>query len=178
LGLSESESDHNLIQDAYEDRIFELTNFFMRRAFGPKLANSKIQRLASLQAIAVDLNLNKSDVNSGRRFDIRSEMNQDSMTELVLSYHKLESELKRYLVSTLDATEAIRLYERWIYLFESFADAFIGHYEQSVFALPLDEEVKLTEQIDATALIAEISDVDGPKKTLHKAYSRFKKLRS
>lgn len=176
IGLSENETDEDTIREAYEDRVFELANFFMMRAFVPKLAIAKIRRLQELKPIGNALDRNSVGESDSIADVFPYQKDEGSLKGCIKSYHDVESQIKQKLASADHAHLAEMLYKRWIEVFYEYAETFVRIYESEKYAAPADEAVKLTDQIDTTALLAELTDHSTPKPMLNSVYSRLKKM--
>jgi hypothetical protein len=176
IGLSEKESNEETIREAYEDKVFELSNFFMLRAFVPKLAIAKIRRLQELRPIGDALKKTTARESDRIAMEFRHQNNERSLKDCIKSYHEVESKIKQGLASATAAHQSEMLYKIWIEVFNAYAKRFVLIYESEIYAEPADEAVKLTDQIDITALLAELTDYSSQKPLINRAYSRLKKM--
>jgi hypothetical protein len=122
LGADASADSEDLI-DAYEEAVFELASFFMRRTFIPKLAKAKISKLQKVGEVArfFEIDLSKIDEPS---FSFSFE-NLSDHRSVIQAYNQAEMKIKLKLSSTSSYTEALSLYASWIQLFNEYSKAFL-----------------------------------------------------
>jgi hypothetical protein len=162
-------------EDAYEEAVFTQASFFMRRAFLPKLARARIQRLQDIQEAAKALNLNL-DKESAEIPVIDEPLGDAPPAEWVKWYNQQEGKVKKPLANTRSAREAIALFEIWITVFEFYRQGFISGFEKYHDPSASLKNVKLAEASVFTTLAG--AQGEEREKILLEEYSRLKRLSS
>jgi hypothetical protein len=114
------------ILEAYEEAVFEQASFFMRRAFIPKLAKARIVKLERIGLASKSLGLDVTHKDQPILIDFSSVKGHQEVLEV---YNRGETHIKLGLANTSSAAEAVRLFESWIELFNTYADYFISFCE-------------------------------------------------
>ena len=181
LRIDANDFDREAARDKLEDQVFELVTYFARRSFLPQLASAKMRRLMELAEIETVLDLKGAEPVGGPSPPEKapektlSISDADHLGLLIRSYHRSEAFLKMNLANTLSPTEAMRLYAQWVDLFQAYALRYIPLYAASAFA-KLPEDVKISVQIDAAQLVAELNHETDPRSVIHLEYSRLCKI--
>jgi len=178
LGLNpEKNYQDDTILDTCEDAVFKEVTFFARRAFLPKLAKKRIERLKDIDTAAQLLKVNFESRH--QEYIPKEKFKEiDNLLSLLFAYHSEESRLKTYLVNVSNPSLASNIYGDWIMLFEHFSVLYIQIFEEVANPGELDSSgIKVTEIIDYNNLLQELKN-DEYGGLASREYFRLKKLRS
>lgn len=155
MGISDSDSlDLDTIEEQYEEEVFKITSFFLNRAFIPKLARAKIERLYKLQDAYAYLSGGENAATSDTKidFDFHS---LASLQQLIAEEQKAEMRLKLALSNAQTAESATIALHQWIQMMEQYAECFIRLFPKLETETP---NVPMTQIVDYGALLAEIKN--------------------
>lgn len=187
IGASEQD-DLESMMERWEDTLFELNTYFMRRAFIPKLASTRRKKLQELSEAGAALQLGLLQSGSeadeqGRLIELTDSPYHTSVgfdiASLVERYNSFEAGIKQKLANSADPDSSIRLYKAWEESCEAFAQQFCDAYEHKFGRLNPDPEAKLSDfmifnELDNTWEATSV----GPGTLKHRYYSRLLKIRT
>lgn len=183
IGASEND-DAETLMEHFEDALFELNTYFMRRAFIPKLSSIRRKRLLELSEAAetLQLALSQNGTSQGEQFESSEPINRPSDSEgavqlalLVERYNAYEARIKQKLANSADPRLSISLYQDWERICETFAQQFCQAYEQQFGKMEPDPEAKLSDFMIFNEL--DNNWDSEPNALMHRYYSRLLKIK-
>ncbi len=185
IGAAEND-DAETVMEHFEDALFELNTYFMRRAFIPKLSSIRRKRLMELAEAAETLQLEflkngtpeSEQDQSSERIKGRSDSHGAvQLAAVVERYNAYEARIKQKLANSTDPRLSISLYQDWERICEAFAQQFCEAYEQQFGKMNPDPEAKLSDLMIFNELDNKWdAEVDGPDALMHRYYSRLLKI--
>lgn len=184
IGASEND-DVETLMEHFEDALFELNTYFMRRAFIPKLSAIRRKRLLDLSDAAETLQLalsqngpSENDQDQSSELLKRPSDFQEGvqLASLVEHYNAYEARIKQKLANSADPRLSINLYQDWERICESFAQQFCEAYEQQFGKMEPDPEAKLSDLMIFNEL--DNNWEKEPDTLMHRYYSRLLKIRA
>jgi hypothetical protein len=165
-------TDKSTLIERLEDEVFIHASFFLKRAFVPKLAKIKMQKLQELSQAADLLELNEDNNSTAIEiYDNWANLKPATLSELLRNYHQTESSIKTSLANAIKADYAVKLYAEWLKAFAAFAENFSRLYKRSAYYIIPDATTKQSQTVDVMLVISELESNDNHKPELHKLYS-------
>jgi hypothetical protein len=153
LGVSDADAtDLEIVEEQYEGEVFKITSFFLNRAFIPKLARAKIQRLKKLQDAYFQLKglVSEDFIFTTRDFDFRR---FNTIEELIVGEQSAEMKLKLVLSNAQNPSSAALALDEWSQMLIQYAERFTTLFPNKELEAP---QVATTLMVDYGELLSEV----------------------